>query len=222
MVGASLEARYRSAWHQKQRMRGEEFIHCAEGGVALAQRDDFAWREACSPLQAIAYCRFEEIEVACMKLGSLRRLNRREDFYCLGPPAGIDRMRFQAKTFEVADHGAKTFHDLWLAIVEETVGATVGKAGEGRSAGDFVRCEGRRRAGGASRRSRKSQPMRCRRTRPDHVRPQSPRAERGLSRRGQSAAGTRTEPPVSVPMAATADPSCTLAAEPLEEPPVSD
>src|SRR5579871_1524898 len=36
-----------------------------------------------------------------------------------------------------------------------------------------------------------------------------------------NAAGTRTDPPVSVPIPATAEPSCTLAAAPLEEPPVS-
>ena len=62
--------------------------------------------------------------------------------------------------------------------------------------------------------------LRCTATAPQFFLMGQDRATRDNLQGHQSAAGTRIEPPVSVPIAARADCSCTLAAAPLEEPPL--
>ena len=112
VIGAGCEARDGGRGQQNELVRGEELVHArAEIGVTLAQRGDFVGLEARAPLQPITNSRLESIEVAGVDLRRLSGLQRRKDFDRIGPPAGLDGLRFESKSLQFANDAAEAGDD---------------------------------------------------------------------------------------------------------------
>ena len=221
VIGAGEEAReWGDGCEQKIELMKKLVVLLAKGGVALAELADFVLAEGRTPFETGGDDWIEFVEEAGVDFCCLGGLEGGVDVPGFGPEGWIEGLDLAAGAAEAILPGLHCGVNRGFAGFEKGSGedADAGCRLQGGVCGREI--EERFGQQGQVAQVPAEPAKRVERWREVVATGPVADAEGGAIAGEQSAAGPRTEPPVSVPMAAIAEPSWMDAAAPLEEPPV--